>query len=237
MLPPIFKMRDFAVVDGQPYRIELCYDADKGEDSRAEVLPRWHQLHFSKTLTFYRSKRFNLEARYPQEAAVLYPDLQLDSFTVNKVVSTAEGEASMITVKVRLNLHGIFSVVSASAVDRKPGSRQAGVGCANDGDLAAAGATSGEEVPPTEGGDPDKVAEGKPVKKEERPSSKEKQAKATELPVEVRVPQLSAFEMDQLVERVVQMVHKDRLEKGDLFVTQWVFGSSHTRTEVLVYFF
>ncbi|CAN8032264.1 unnamed protein product [Ixodes persulcatus] len=213
MLSPIFKVRDFAVVDAQPYPIELCYDPGKGEDGRAEVFPRWHQLPFSKMLTFYRSKPFSLEARYPKEAAVPHPDLQLGSFTVDKVVPAAEGEASKIKVKVRLNLHGIFSVVSASAMDRKPDSRQASAGCANGGDLAAAGAASGEEAPPTEGGDPDKVAEGEPVKKEERPSPKEKQAKAIELPVEARVPQLSASELDQLVEREVQMVHTDRMEK------------------------
>ncbi|CAN7974693.1 unnamed protein product, partial [Ixodes persulcatus] len=69
-------MRDFAVVDAQPYPIELCYDPGKGEDSRAEP--------------------FNLEARYPQEVAVPHPDLLLGSFTGNKGVSAAEGEASKI---------------------------------------------------------------------------------------------------------------------------------------------
>ncbi|CAN7977048.1 unnamed protein product, partial [Ixodes persulcatus] len=39
ILSPIFKMRDFEVVDAQPYPIELCYDPGKGEDSRAEVFP------------------------------------------------------------------------------------------------------------------------------------------------------------------------------------------------------
>ncbi|CAN8023431.1 unnamed protein product, partial [Ixodes persulcatus] len=69
-------MRDFVVVDTQPYPIELCYDPDKGEDSQAEP--------------------FNLEDRYPQEEAVPHPDQQLGSFTVNKVVSAAEGEASKV---------------------------------------------------------------------------------------------------------------------------------------------
>ncbi|CAN8026400.1 unnamed protein product, partial [Ixodes persulcatus] len=43
-----------------------------------------------------RAEPFNLEARYLQEAAVPHPDLQLDSFTVNKVVSATDGEASKI---------------------------------------------------------------------------------------------------------------------------------------------
>ncbi|EEC06831.1 hypothetical protein IscW_ISCW018174 [Ixodes scapularis] len=51
-------------------------------------------------LTFYRSKPFNLEAKYPQEAAVPQADLQPGSFTVNKVVSAAGGEAFRIKEKV-----------------------------------------------------------------------------------------------------------------------------------------
>ncbi|EEC08648.1 hypothetical protein IscW_ISCW006703 [Ixodes scapularis] len=50
-------------------------------------------------LTFNQSKPFNLEARHPQEAALPHPDLQLGSFTVNKFVSAAEGEASKIKAK------------------------------------------------------------------------------------------------------------------------------------------
>ncbi|KAG0417530.1 hypothetical protein HPB47_005539 [Ixodes persulcatus] len=175
MLSPIFKVRDFAVLDAQPYPMELCYDPGKGKDRQAEVLPRWHQLPFSKMLIFSWSK--------------FQPRGQLGSFTGNNVVSAADGGASKIKVKVRLNLRGIFSVVSASAMDRK----QDGV----------AGAASGNKAPQTEGGDPEKVAEVEPVKKEDRPSPKMKQGKDTELPVEVRVPQLSAFEINQLAERQV----------------------------------
>ncbi|EEC10411.1 heat shock protein 70 (HSP70)-4, putative [Ixodes scapularis] len=83
ILSPIFKMRDFAVVDAQSYTIERWSDPGKGEDSRVEVLPRSHQLPFNKMLTFYRSKPFHLETRYPQEAAVPHPDLQLGNFTVS----------------------------------------------------------------------------------------------------------------------------------------------------------
>ncbi|CAN7975113.1 unnamed protein product [Ixodes persulcatus] len=56
MLSPIFEVRDFVVVDAQPYPIELCYDPGKGEDIWAEVFPRWHWLPFSEMLTFHRSK-------------------------------------------------------------------------------------------------------------------------------------------------------------------------------------
>ncbi|KAG0417688.1 hypothetical protein HPB47_005410, partial [Ixodes persulcatus] len=185
MLSPIFEVRDFVVVDAQPYPIELCYDPGKGEDIWAE-----------RDAHLLSEQAFNLEARNPQEAAAPHPDLQLDSFTENKVVSAAEGGASKIKVKGRLNLRGIFSVVSATG--RGPQTGRSTGKCW----VCKRRRPSG--------------AEGEPVKKEERPSPKEKQARATELPVEVRVPQLSAFEMDQLVAREVQMVHTDRREKERL---------------------
>lgn len=222
MLSPIFKVREFQVVDAQPYPIELCYAPSKGEEGRAEVFPRWHQVPFSKMLTFYRSKPFSLEARYTADAAVPYPDLQLGVFNVNKVAPAADNEATKVKVKVRLNLHGIFSVVSASAVDRvKHDGRQASAApekCSNGGDLAAAGAACGDEVPPSEGGDPvekgPETNQANEANKEERPEpTKTEKTKTLELPIESQVPQLSPAEMDQLVEAEVKMVQSDRMEK------------------------
>ena len=40
------------------------------------------------------------------------------TFTIGKVVPTAEGEASKVKVKVRVNIHGIFSVSSATLVEK-----------------------------------------------------------------------------------------------------------------------
>lgn len=220
MLSPIFKVREFQVVDAQPYPIELCYAPGKGEEGRAEVFPRWHQVPFSKMLTFYRSKPFTLEAKYTAEAAVPYPDLQLGTFNVNKVAPSSDNEATKVKVKVRLNLHGIFSVVSASAVDRvKHDGRQASGQdkCSNGGDLAAAGAACGDEAPPAEGGDPAEkaqVPENNQPNKEERPEPpKTEKTKALELPIESQVPQLSPTELDHLLESEAKMVQMDRLEK------------------------
>ncbi|XP_064482234.1 heat shock 70 kDa protein 4-like isoform X3 [Ornithodoros turicata] len=118
MLSPIFKVREFSIVDVQPYPIQLRYDPAKGEDGEMEVFPRLHQVPFSKMLTFYRSKPFMLEARYPPDAGVPHPDQHMGTFLVNKVAPGSEGDSAKVKVKVRVNLHGIFSVVSASMIDR-----------------------------------------------------------------------------------------------------------------------
>lgn len=216
MLSPIFKVREFQVVDAQPYPIELCYAPGKGEEGRAEVFPRWHQVPFSKMLTFYRSKPFSLEAKYTADAAVPYPSLTLGTFSVNNVSPASDNEASKVKVKVRLNLHGIFSVVSASAVDRvKQEGRQASGQdkCSNGGDLAAAGAASGDEVPPSEAGDPVEKEASQADKEEQPEPPKPEKTRTLELPIESHVPQLPPVELDRLIENEARMVQCDRLEK------------------------
>lgn len=216
MLSPIFKVREFQVVDAQPFPIELCYAPGKGEEGRAEVFPRWHQVPFSKMLTFYRSKPFSLEAKYTADSGVPYPSLTLGNFNVNNVAPASDNEASKVKVKVRLNLHGIFSVVSASAVDRvKQEGRQASGQdkCSNGGDLAAAGAASGDEVPPSEGGDPVEKEANQADKEEQPEPPKPEKTRTLELPIESHVPQLPPAELDRLIENEARMVQCDRLEK------------------------
>ncbi|XP_064482232.1 heat shock 70 kDa protein 4-like isoform X2 [Ornithodoros turicata] len=202
MLSPIFKVREFSIVDVQPYPIQLRYDPAKGEDGEMEVFPRLHQVPFSKMLTFYRSKPFMLEARYPPDAGVPHPDQHMGTFLVNKVAPGSEGDSAKVKVKVRVNLHGIFSVVSASMIDRtKP-----------DCDPPAT------QAMPTEGGEPDlKAAENKGDVKNEQIPNKDKSRKssvqALELPVEAQVPQLSTAELNDMVEREAKMVQQDHMEK------------------------
>jgi len=40
------------------------------------------------------------------------------TFTVNNVVPNSEGTASKVKVKVRINLHGVFSISQASLVEK-----------------------------------------------------------------------------------------------------------------------
>ena len=41
------------------------------------------------------------------------------SFAINKVVPQANGESSKVKVKVRVNIHGMFNVASASMVEKQ----------------------------------------------------------------------------------------------------------------------
>uniref|UniRef100_A0A673J8P5 Heat shock 70 kDa protein 4-like n=1 Tax=Sinocyclocheilus rhinocerous TaxID=307959 RepID=A0A673J8P5_9TELE len=85
--------------------------------SDCEVFPKNHAAPFSKVLTFYRREPFSLEAYYNNPKELPYSDPTIGQFTIQKVVPQPSGESSKVKVKVRVNVHGVFSVSSASLVE------------------------------------------------------------------------------------------------------------------------
>jgi molecular chaperone DnaK (HSP70) len=63
ILSPTFKVREFSVTDIQPFEIKLNWEAEL-EKGDMVVFPRFHQIPFSKLLTFYRRDNFTVEAFY-----------------------------------------------------------------------------------------------------------------------------------------------------------------------------
>ncbi|XP_051929920.1 heat shock 70 kDa protein 4b [Hippocampus zosterae] len=118
MLSPAIKVREFSITDAVPYPISLKwqFDAEEGV-SECEVFPMNHPAPFSKMLTFYRKEPFSLEAYYNNPNVLPYPDPTIGQFLIQKVVPQASGESSKVKVKVRVNIHGIFIVSSASLVE------------------------------------------------------------------------------------------------------------------------
>merc|ERR1739838_654483 len=118
ILSPAFKVREFSITDVVPYNISLKWNSAAEEGcSDCEVFPKNHAAPFSKVLTFYRREPFSLEAYYSCPAELPYPDPTIGQFVIQKVVPQASGESSRVKVKVRVNVHGIFSVSSASLVE------------------------------------------------------------------------------------------------------------------------
>ncbi|KAJ7997211.1 hypothetical protein DPEC_G00226620 [Dallia pectoralis] len=118
ILSPAFKVREFSITDVVPYSISLKWNSAAEEGlSDCEVFPRNHAAPFSKVLTFYRKEHFYLEAYYNNPKEMPYPETKIGQFLVQKVVPQANGESSKVKVKVRVNIHGIFSVSSASLVE------------------------------------------------------------------------------------------------------------------------
>ncbi|KAM4795059.1 heat shock protein 105 kDa [Rhinophrynus dorsalis] len=119
ILSPAFKVREFSVTDVVPYPISLKWstEADEAEGSH-EVFSKNHAAPFSKVLTFYRKHPFQLEAFYSDPAIVPYPESKIGQFVVQNISAAKDGEKSKVKVKVRVNTHGIFSVSTASMVER-----------------------------------------------------------------------------------------------------------------------
>uniref|UniRef100_A0A7N6FM73 Heat shock protein 4b n=1 Tax=Anabas testudineus TaxID=64144 RepID=A0A7N6FM73_ANATE len=109
ILSPAFKVREFSITDIVPYPVSLKW--------HSAVFPKNHAAPFSKVLTFYRKEPFSLEAYYNCPKELPYPDPTIGQFLIQKVVPQASGESSKVKVKVRVNIHGIFSVSSASLVE------------------------------------------------------------------------------------------------------------------------
>ncbi|KAE8614561.1 hypothetical protein XENTR_v10008216 [Xenopus tropicalis] len=118
ILSPAFKVREFSITDLVPYPISLKWNSPAEEGlSDCEVFPKNHAAPFSKVLTFYRKESFNLDAYYSAPKELPYPDPSLGQFHIQKVIPQADGSSSKVKVKVRVNIHGIFSVSSASLVE------------------------------------------------------------------------------------------------------------------------
>ncbi|KAJ0003943.1 hypothetical protein NQD34_010157 [Periophthalmus magnuspinnatus] len=118
ILSPAFKVREFSITDVVPYSISLKWHsaAEEGQ-SDCEVFPKNHAAPFSKVLTFYRKEPFSLEGYYNSPKELPYPTATIGQFVVKNVIPQQSGESSKVKVKVRVNIHGVFSVSSASLVE------------------------------------------------------------------------------------------------------------------------
>lgn len=117
ILSPTFKVREFSVTDIQPFPIKLVWETSKKEDvGEMEVFPRNHAVPFSKMLTFYKADAFSVSAEYGSQ--VPYPEKQIGVFDISEVKPTPEGGNQKIKIKVRINPNGVFTVSSASMIEK-----------------------------------------------------------------------------------------------------------------------
>nr|XP_012420018.1 PREDICTED: heat shock protein 105 kDa isoform X5 [Odobenus rosmarus divergens] len=127
ILSPAFKVREFSITDAVPFPISLVWNHDS-EDTEGvhEVFSRNHAAPFSKVLTFLRRGPFELEAFYSDPQGVPYPEAKIGRFIVQNVSAQKDGEKSRVKVKVRVNTHGIFTISTASMVEKIPAEENEG---------------------------------------------------------------------------------------------------------------
>ncbi|MBN3305586.1 HS74L protein, partial [Amia calva] len=122
ILSPAFKVREFSITDVVPFPITLRWKSSSDEGiGECEVFSKNHPAPFSKVITFHKKEPFDLEAFYSIPQELPYPDTRIGRFSVQNVVPQTDGDSSKVKVKVRVNIHGIFSVSSASLIEKQKG--------------------------------------------------------------------------------------------------------------------
>ncbi|KAL0839520.1 hypothetical protein ABMA28_016223 [Loxostege sticticalis] len=235
MLSPAVRVREFSVTDVQPYAVRLAWDAARGEDGDMEVFPAFHAAPFSKMLTFYRKEPFTVSAYYSDQ--VPFPDTFIGQWHIKDVQPTAEGESQKVKLKVRVNIHGIITVASASLVEKKQDAAQNdNVEMENSNENVnnsqeAPMETNGSQEQPQNGPDNQEVREdemkGEPQQKQSwtqrvgqwfsgdksKEKSKKVLVKTVELPIEARTHGYSQQELNSYMEQEGKMQAQDRQEK------------------------
>lgn len=115
MLSPVFRVREFSMIDLHPYSIKVQWEKEEDdEDTHLVVFPKGNPIPSTKALSFSRKAPFQLEACYvdPTELpGAINP--WLAQFSAKKVEPTANGDAPIVKVRARLNQHGILSFEGA----------------------------------------------------------------------------------------------------------------------------
>lgn len=111
ILSPIFRVRDFATTDINPYPIDICWEQnDVDQENSIRVLEKGAAVPASRTITLRRKDAFDLEARYASSSDLpAGTNPWIAKYTVKGVQPTKTGDHSTVKVKARLNIHGIFS--------------------------------------------------------------------------------------------------------------------------------
>ncbi|KAH6906480.1 heat shock protein [Coprinopsis sp. MPI-PUGE-AT-0042] len=117
MLSPTFRVREFHIHDINHFPVKVQWERvpdDQDEETELLVFPTGNSIPSTKVLSFYRKEPFSIQAAYAN------PDLLpgsinpwISNFTAKDVEPQANGDATIVKVKTRLNLHGIMSFEAA----------------------------------------------------------------------------------------------------------------------------
>ncbi|KAL3618324.1 hypothetical protein CASFOL_038645 [Castilleja foliolosa] len=125
ILSPTFKVREFQVNENFPFPIALSWKALSSDSQNGPVdnqqstvvFPKGNAIPSVKALTFYRSGTFTLDVQYADVGELQAP-AKISSYTIGPFQSK-NNEKAKLKVKVRLNLHGIVSVESATLLEEE----------------------------------------------------------------------------------------------------------------------
>ncbi|XP_071609934.1 heat shock 70 kDa protein 4L isoform X3 [Heliangelus exortis] len=203
ILSPAFKVREFSITDVVPYSVTLRWKSSYEEGTgECEVFSKNHAAPFSKVITFHKKEPFDLEAYYTHPHEVPYPDSRIGRFTIQNVGPQHDGDNSKVKVKVRVNIHGLFSVANASVIEKLN----------VEGDHSDAPMDT-ESSSKNQGRDEELTASGDKQDHSAQPKAKTK-VKSIDLPIQASLyRQLGQDLINSYIENEGKMMMQDKLEK------------------------
>nr|UOF76411.1 heat shock 70 protein 4 [Xylotrechus quadripes] len=216
ILSPAVRVRDFSVTDVQNYAISVSWDASPGGESGGdiEVFPKNHAVPFSKMLTFYRQEPFSIRAKYTGN--IPYPDRDIGTWVIKDIKPNAEGKPQKVKVKVRVNLHGIMTISSASMYEAKESAETESVEEQQQQQHHAESQTAQRN--PDQQQNHDEAAQdannsGATAEEGDKDKKKKQSVKSVELPIESLTNGFSQVEINQFTEQEFKMIAFDKQEK------------------------
>ncbi|TYH02012.1 hypothetical protein ES288_A09G104900v1 [Gossypium darwinii] len=123
ILSPTFKVREFQVNESFPFPISLSWkgsvpDAQNGGAEQEQlVFPKGNPIPSVKAVTFHKTSSFSVDVQY-SDVSDLQAPAKISTYTIGPF-PTLRSEKPKLKVKVRLNLHGIVSVDSATLLEEE----------------------------------------------------------------------------------------------------------------------
>jgi heat shock protein 4 len=189
MLSPAFHVtRRFEVEDAAVYPVAFSWpqseDEPGGESTSSLVFPKGNPMPSVKSLTFFRTGMFTLDAAVTDPALLSHPaDAAVASFDIGPLPAPKAGGKAKLKVKVKLNLHGLLQMETATVLEEEE---------AAEGDAPMADA---DAPPPADG-----AAEPKKVK-----------VTKTEVPFVTRCSSIPPAALAKLSEKEFEMALQDRV--------------------------
>lgn len=238
ILSPTFKVREFQVNESFPFSVSLSwkYSGSDAPDSESDnkqstiVFPKGNPIPSSKVLTFFRTGTFSVDVQCHDLSET---PTKISTYTIGPF-QTKNGDKGKVKAKVRLNLHGIVSVESATLfeeeeievpvtkesaeenakmeTDEAPADAAAPPPSSNDNDVNMQDAKATADTPGAENGLPD--AGDKPVQMDTdtKVEAPKKKVKKTNIPVaEVVYGAMAAVDVQKAVEKEFEMALQDRV--------------------------
>ncbi|XP_008775317.2 heat shock 70 kDa protein 14-like [Phoenix dactylifera] len=238
ILSPTFRVREFQVHESFPFPIAFSWKGSAPETQNGTtenlqssiVFPKGNAIPSVKALTFYRSSTFSVDVHYADVGDLQVP-AKISTYTIGPFPLTT-GERAKLKVKVRLNLHGIISVESATMLEdeevevpvsatkeppkesMKMDTDEATNNSVTENDVNIQDAKSTTEVSDAgvQNGEPASEEKLVQMETDAKVEPSKKKVKKTDVPVaELIYGGLAAAELQKAVEKELEMALQDRV--------------------------